>query len=248
MNIAWVIGSICVLALVLAALAWQRYLLEKKRSTELQNSYKELEKKLNVLELETIKYKLNPHLFKNTLNSIQSHAYQTYYAIDKLANVLDYILYESDRQFVSMKEEIDFATNLIEVNKIKISPLFDVRLKINIADTEPLFAKPLLAPLITVDLIENAFKHADLQSPDSFISIVFELKENIFILTVSNKISGGHTLKKEKSGIGIENFKKRLEILYKGNYKLNHFVENDVYIAHLKIQLLDHKTQMHTIG
>ena len=236
------------IAVVLAVFAWLRLLQEKKRASDTQNLNKELEMKLNTLELETIKYKLNPHLFKNTLNSIQSHAYQTYYAIDKLANVLDYILYESDSKFVSLKEEIEFATNLIEINKLKTSPLFDVRVKINVGELEPLFEQKLLAPLITVDLIENAFKHADLQSPDAFISVVFELKDNTFFLTVSNKISGKHTLKKEKGGIGIENFKKRLEIIYKGTYKLSQFVEDDVYIAHLKIQLLEHKAQMLAIG
>ncbi|WP_449398940.1 histidine kinase [Chryseobacterium wanjuense] len=67
---------------------------------------------------------MNPHLFKNILNSVQSHAYQTYMSLDKLANVLDYILYESNNKFVSPKEELNFALSLIEINKIKVNPLF----------------------------------------------------------------------------------------------------------------------------
>src|SRR6185369_1074544 len=100
---------------------------ERKEKAAIEKKYTELELKIHSFELDTIRYKLNPHLFKNTLNSIQSHAYQTYYALDKLSNVLDFILYESDRQFVTLKEEMDFALSLIEINRLKISPLFDLR-------------------------------------------------------------------------------------------------------------------------
>ena len=88
-----------------------------------------MENKINSVELEDLKYKINPHLFKNILNSIQSHAYQTYFSLDKLSNVLDYILYETDKRFVSVKEELHFALNLIEINKLKLSPLFDIKIK-----------------------------------------------------------------------------------------------------------------------
>jgi len=221
---------------------------EQKQKRIIEEKYNELELKANSLELESIKYKLNPHLFKNTLNSIQSHAYQTYYALDKLSNVLDFILYESDRHFVSLKEEIGFALSLIEINRLKVSPLFDLRIKNKIEETNPFYEQELIAPLITIDLIENAFKHADLQSEGSFISIVFELRDDVFSLTVSNKISPRPAMKKHKSGFGKKSFEKRLEIIYKNNYKLDQFVEDDIYISHLKINLLEHKAQMLALG
>lgn len=236
--------------IAIAAIIWLSFHLRKEKRLKLsiEKKYTELELKVNSLELESIKYKLNPHLFKNTLNSIQSHAYQTYYALDKLSNVLDFILYESNRQFVSLKEEISFALSLIEISRLKISPLFDLRIKNKINDSNPFYEQELIAPLITIDLIENAFKHADIQSEDAFISIVFELKDDVFSLTVSNKISHRSAIKKEKSGFGKQSFEKRLEIIYKGNYKLDQFVEQDIYISHLKINLLEHKAQMLTLG
>lgn len=218
---------------------------EKKRK-ESDDKFQQLESKINKLELQTLESKLNPHLFKNILNSIQSHAYQTYFALDKLANVLDYILYESRNKFVTPKEEIDFALNLIEINKIKVSPLFELKVKTKINESEPLLEQRLLAPLISIDLIENAFKHADLQSSDAFISVVFEFKDNVFYLTVSNKMSNKKPMKKEKGGIGIETLEQRLKIIYSDNFKLDRFTEGDVYIAHLKINLLEHKAQMLT--
>ncbi len=219
---------------------------QSKKETETQ--FQLLENKINSLQLETLQSKLNPHLFKNILNSIQSHAYQTYFALDKLANVLDYILYESRNKFVTPKEEIEFALNLIEINKIKVSPLFELKVKTKIAPSELLYEQRLMAPLISIDLIENAFKHADLQNPDAFISIVFEFNDNVFYMTVSNKISPKAPLKKEKSGIGAETLEQRLRIIYKDNFKLERFTEGDVYIAHLKINLLGHKAKMLTLG
>lgn len=215
---------------------------KQKKDTELK--FQQIESKINALHLETLESKLNPHLFKNIFNSIQSHAYQTFFALDKLANVLDYILYESRKKFVTPKEEIEFALNLIEINKIKISPLFDLKVKTKVDETEPLYEQKLLAPLISIDLIENAFKHADIQSPDAFISIVLEFKGNHFILTVANKISPKPIMKKDKSGIGAGVLEERLKIIYDDNFKLDRFVENNIFIAHLKIDLFGYKVKM----
>ncbi len=236
-----IIGAIFVLTIVY--LIFRLTKSEKKRK-ESDDKFQQLESKINKLELQTLESKLNPHLFKNILNSIQSHAYQTYFALDKLANVLDYILYESRNKFVTPKEEIDFALNLIEINKIKVSPLFELKVKTKINEFEPLLEQRLLAPLISIDLIENAFKHADLQSSDAFISVVFEFKKSVFSLTVSNKMSAKKAMKKEKGGIGVETLEQRLKIIYSNNFKLDRFTEGDVYIAHLKINLLEHKAKM----
>ena len=216
----------------------------ERRKREIENKVKELENKLDNIQLETIESKINPHLFKNILNSIQAHAYQTYFAIDKLANVLDYILYDSHKKYVTPKEEIDFAMSLIEINKIKLSPLFELKVKLKIHENEPLYTQPVLAPLVSMELIENAFKHADLQSPDAFISVTYSFIDSIFSLTVANKISAKEPMKKDHSGIGEKSMEQRLKIIYAENYKLEKFVEDNCYIAHLKINLLEHKAKM----
>lgn len=241
-----VIGLVCLVtlaALTAAYLAFRLYQ-SKNRKQELEVRFSELEAKVNSLQLQTLEAKLNPHLFKNILNSVQSHAYQTYFALDRLASVLDYILYESSKRYVTPKDEIDFAMNLIEINKIKVSPLFNLKVRSKLNESEPLYHQRVMAPLISIDLIENAFKHADLQSADSFISVVFEFKDNTFALTVSNKVSTRTALPKEKGGIGAQTLEQRLRIIYGDNFKLERFVEDDVHIAHLKIDLLDHKAAM----
>jgi LytS/YehU family sensor histidine kinase len=220
----------------------------KRRKETLESKYQEMEGQVNQIQLENLDSRLNPHLFKNILNSVQSHAYQTYFALDKLSNVLDYILYDSRKKFVTPKQEVEFALNLIEINKIKLSPLFELKVKLKITENEPLYHQHLLAPFISTDLIENAFKHADLHSSGAFISITFEFYNNTFSLTVANKISEKAPIKKEKGGFGTEALEKRLKIIYNDHFKIDRFIEDNVYIAHLKIDLLEYKTKMLATG
>ena len=120
---------IIILLIVAIFVLLRLYKNEKEDKAVQQRQLEDLQLKFQTAELATIQYKLNPHLFKNTVNAIQSHAYQTYHALDNLSSVLDFILYESDRNFVRLKEEIEFDLHLIEINKLKVSPLFDLRIK-----------------------------------------------------------------------------------------------------------------------
>lgn len=179
-------------------------------------------------------YKLDPHLLKNALNAIQSHAYQSYHALDKLSNVLDYILYETDGTYVKLKDEIAFAQNLIEINKLKISPLFDlhIRKKISVEAGEM-----LIAPFMTINPIENAFKHADVQNENSFISVVFEVIDDYFHLTVSNRIPHKQQIESNLGGLGNKTFAQRLKNIYGTEYSLNTEQKENIYTVTLKIKL-----------
>ncbi|WP_027378230.1 histidine kinase [Chryseobacterium daeguense] len=216
----------------------------KKRNTKLSETNKIIEQKLNEVQLEHIGTKLNPHLFKNILNSVQSHAYQTYMSLDKLANVLDYILYESNNKFVSPKEEINFALSLIEINKIKVNPLFDFRIKSKIDKSDEIYEEKVFAPLISVDLIENAFKHTDFLAQDSFIAIQMELEDGIFTIKVSNKASLKNTLEKEKSGFGSQSLDQRLKMIYNTYYSLQKSSKNGIFTAELTINFREFYDKM----
>ena len=72
-----------------------------------------------------------------------------------------------------LAKKLNLRLIFIEINKIKLSPLFELKVKSKINENEPLYDQEILAPLISVDLIENAFKHADIHSPEAFISITF---------------------------------------------------------------------------
>ena len=234
---------IALLAVGVGLLLWRMRKAAKAQAAAETRAH-ELQQQTDNLRLESMEARLNPHLFKNILNSIQSHAYQTYHSLDRMADVLDYILYESRNRYVTPKQEVEFALSLIEINKIKVSPLFGLKVRTKLKEDEPLYTQRVLAPLISIDLIENAFKHADLQSADAFISIVISFHDSTFSITVANKVSARTGLAKEKGGIGTETLQQRLRIIYGDNFKLERFVENEVHTAHLTIHLLEHKAEM----
>ncbi|WP_294233742.1 histidine kinase [uncultured Chryseobacterium sp.] len=208
-----------------------------RKNARLAGANKMIRERLEEVQLEQIGTKLNPHLFKNILNSVQSHAYHTYMSLDKLANVLDYILYESNNKFVSPKEELNFALSLIEINKIKINPLFDFRIKSKINKSDEIYEEKVFAPLLSVDLIENAFKHTDFLAQDSFIAIHLELEDRVFTMKVSNKASLKNMLEKEKSGFGSQSLDQRLKMIYNNFYTLHKTSKNGIFTAELTINL-----------
>lgn len=233
-----------------AGYLYQRYFRRhelQKQNEHLRSELEDLSKQINEIELTQSKFILNPHLFKNTLNSIQSYAYRTHQSLEKLGGVLDYILYDSNAELISIKDELEFVKNFIDLNKIKLNPIFDIRVKIKVDELNPLYTQHVLTPLVTAYFIENAFKHADLQSPDAFISIVFELKDGYFDFTVSNKINR-MPIFKGKGGIGKASMKKRLDLVYGNCYQLDYSEDNNVYSSHLKINLLEFKSKMFDIG
>ena len=144
-NAFWLIAILVLLG------GWVLYLLirlrrEQQKNADTISKYEDIEQQYNSNQLEVAQTRLNPHLLKNILNSVQSHVYQSYYAIDKLSNVLDYILYDSHKQYVTPKEEIDFIVSLIEINKIKLSPLFDLKVKLKIHENEHIYMQRYLVP------------------------------------------------------------------------------------------------------
>jgi LytS/YehU family sensor histidine kinase len=252
MNNAFLFVFLISLLVCVACLALALFLSKKnqkliKENKQIKKEFEERSQQANALEFEHTKFILNPHLFKNTLNSIQGYAFRTNQALEKLGGVLDYVLYDSNSQLISLKQELEFAKNFIELNKIKLMPMFDFRIKETVNQEHPFYNQPFIIPLITAYFIENTFKHADLQSPDAFIAIEFELKNDEFLFIVSNKINK-KPMFAAKSGIGKENMKRRLDLIYKGDYKLDYLKENDIYTSFLKINLLEFQNKMFNPG
>ncbi|RRA92330.1 histidine kinase [Paenimyroides viscosum] len=139
---------VILLLIVAVFFFWYKIRQYKKMIEDYNKSTGYMERKYENIELDNIDTRLNQHLFKNVLNSIQSHVYQSYYTIEKLSNVLDYVLYKTPKQLVTPRDEINFIKNLIEINKIKLSPLFDLRTKILIDERDPFLERKVIAPLV----------------------------------------------------------------------------------------------------
>lgn len=202
----------------------------QKKVEELQRQLDKFEIELKYLEVENASARLNPHLLKNTLNTIYSYSWQTTNAIEKLSEMLKYILNESKRKYVPLIEEVEFLKAYYQVHKMKLSPQTKDRLSLSI-DSEA--SKLKIAPLLTINFIENAFVHGDYSLPDSLLDIHINVTQNELIYQVKNTYS-----KSERStGIGNENFKKRLNLLHPGNHEI--YIEQGVntYTATLKLKL-----------
>ncbi len=202
----------------------------QKRTQELQRQLDKLEVEVKHLETENASAKLNPHLLKNTLNTIYSYSWQTTNAIEKLSEMLKYILNENKRKYVSLSEELDFLKAYYQVHKMKLSPQTKDKLNLNVASDA---GKLKIAPLLTVNFIENAFVHGDYTLPDSFLELHINVTQNELIYQVKNTYS-----KSERStGTGNENFKKRLNLLHPGAHEIFMEQSDNTYTATLKLKL-----------
>jgi LytS/YehU family sensor histidine kinase len=152
----------------------------------------------------------------------------------ELSKLLRYVLYESDKEFVPLSKELEFTSNYIELMKLRLQS--NVELEVNIQDNNN---NIIIAPLLFISLIENMFKHgvAANKQLKSFIHINIYTDENH---TIVCKLKNSHhpkdaTSDKSGSGIGIENLKRRLELIYPSNHSFTSTVEENVYYSTLII-------------
>ena len=192
----------------------------------------ELTEAKKTAELQALKTQINPHFIFNSLNNIYALVYQNSEkalpAIEQLGQLLRYTTKDLENDFITLDKEIGYLDSLIELEKLRIKnpELLNVEKKLNGPELK-------ISPMILVPFVENAFKHGD------FRNKVFEMK-----ISDENKILHfylfnfkSEKIKDEISGIGIENVKKRLEILYPKKYELK-ITETEIdFTVDLKIDL-----------
>ena len=199
---------------------------------------KELEKTQVDTELAFLKNQINPHFFFNTLNNIYAliviDTERAQKAVEKLAGLMRYLIYESDVSKVKFQKELNFTRNYIDLMKQRLSS--KVRFNLEIQENAPDIDIP---PLIFISFIENAFKHGISYREPSFIDISLKTEENEILFTCKNSVPKKEGAKKEDlGGVGYSNAKKRLDILYDRQYQLEHRIEDGTYEIKLRIPLL----------
>ncbi|MDA9774297.1 histidine kinase [Saprospiraceae bacterium] len=201
---------------------------------------KELEYKTTQTELNFLRSQINPHFLFNTLNNLYALTLKKSNAapetVLKLSEIMRYMLYECNERQVLLSKEINYLKNYIELEKLRLNDSFEIILKV-----EGDVGTHKIAPLILTPFIENAFKHGINQQLDKgFIHISLKVIENHLNLAISN--SKGSTGPKESpikksGGIGLQNVKRRMEILYPSTHEL--VISDDIehYNIELKIKL-----------
>jgi Putative regulator of cell autolysis len=197
---------------------------------------KEMEKDRFETELKNLKNQLNPHFLFNTLNNIYSlipvHPEQAQDTVHRLSHLLRYVLYENNDNFVPIGKEIDFLKSYIELMSLRLSAQVTLTTEFNIES-----GNDRIAPMLFISLVENAFKHGVSPINPSFIHINITSKEGQEVVcTVENSFFPKNTQDKSGSGIGQENLRKRLALLYPHHHKL--YLENrgNIYFAQLQIK------------
>ncbi len=182
-----------------------------------QKSRKNLENEKLTAELAFLKSQINPHFLLNSLNNIYSLAYQraekTPEAILKLAEIMRYMLYESNDAKVDLEKEIRYLENYIELQKIRYKDTAFVNFNVECEDKGE-----TIVPLILIPFVENAFKHGVVNDAKNPVEIKICIENNKLIFKVANKKNLQN--KDETGGIGFHNVKRRLDLLYPDKYKL----------------------------
>jgi hypothetical protein len=193
--------------------------------------------KLNA-ELAYLKTQINPHFLFNTLNSIYSlaiteNADLTSTAIVKLSGMMRYVISEADKDFVSLEKEVNYLQDFIAMQKLRLGDTVKITPSVS-----GHFLGKKIAPLILITFVENAFKHGINAEEISEILIKLEILGDDLTLIVKNNKVKTSTYGFNKSGIGIQNTKNRLQLLYPDRHEL---VINDgekEYAVLLKINLI----------
>lgn len=194
----------------------------------------EIEKEKISARLEALKAQINPHFLFNTLNNIYSLAIQqsteTAPTIDRLSQLLDYLLYRCNANHVSLENEIQFLRNYLDLGKMR----FGDRLSIEfLHETDQQYR---IAPLLLVPVIENMFKHGAEQTTGPILfRITLKAENNQLTLMATNNFMSGEN---KDTGIGLSNLKQRLEILFPNRYLLGVKGENEIFEVKMQVPLV----------
>jgi len=185
-------------------------------------------------QLAFLRNQISPHFFMNTLNNIHAlvdiDSEQAKQSIVKLSNLMRHLLYDSEDDKTPIKKEVEFIQSYVELMRLR----FTDKVTIDVAIPNEIPDKSV-PPLLFTSLLENAFKHGVSYNHPSFIKIAMSFTENRLNFKVEN--SNHHKRSDEPSGIGIENTRKRLDLLYNNSYELNISDYDKKYTVNLNIPL-----------
>jgi two-component system, LytTR family, sensor kinase len=185
-------------------------------------------------QLAFLKNQVNPHFIFNTLNNIyslvSSKSDKALPSIEKLSQLMRYMYKDSDAPQVSLQNEIDYITSFIDLQTIRFSHKESIQYSFsgNISQYS-------IAPLLLIPFIENMFKHGILNQVEKPLQINIDIKNGMLHLSTFNFINTLH--KDEASGIGLDNVKKRLVLLYPDKHTLKIETKENMYNTNLQIKL-----------
>lgn len=215
-------------------IAWS--LLNARRTQRLKDQLAEEKQRHIEAELGWLKNQINPHFLFNTLNNISSlvaiDVEQAQDCISHLSDLMRYAMYESNKPSVPLSKEVEFMQDYMSLMNLRCSGKTEIITNFDINTPQiP------IAPLLLVSFIENAYKHGISNSKPSFIHMSLTENDGTLVFACDNsnfpKAANDHS----GNGIGLQNMRRRLGLLYPGRYTWEQTVSDDVYHVRIVIHL-----------
>lgn len=192
-----------------------------------------LEKEKTIAELEGLRQQLNPHFFFNTLNNLYALSLQkspqTAESILRLSDLMRYVIYKGKETMVSVEAEVSYLEDYLELQQMRLKNSLALQF-----DKEIQQPNLQLPPLLLIVLLENAFKHGiEPATSNTYLKLFLKTSAATVHFKVENEITESVS---GEAGIGLQNLRKRLELLYPGAYQLTTRKENNSFIAEMYIQ------------
>jgi sensor histidine kinase YesM len=206
---------------------------------EFEARQKNVENERLTAELNFLKAQINPHFLFNTLNNLYYLAYtqsgKTTEVIAKLSQMMRYMIYDSNAPLVPLSKEIEYMENYISLERLRLNEQIPISFTIEGGNPQDF----LITPLIFITFLENAFKHGVSNNhPQAWVKISIQLQGNECVYRVENsKIPFSKPEAGQKSGIGLQNVTRRLELSYPGKHSLSVEDQKDRYSVQLNVKL-----------
>jgi two-component system, LytTR family, sensor kinase len=219
-------------------IAYLTYLRDERKQRKILEAQKmQLEVEKSQANFNFLKAQINPHFLHNTLNFLYAkslpYSPELSEGILTLSDIMRYALSEGNAKDgkAPLKDEIEHVRNVIKINQLRFNNNLNVQFEV-----EGVLNGATIIPFVLITLVENAFKHGDLKSNASPISIKLNIKNDSLYFYCRNKKKSGP--KELSTGIGLDNIKKRLDLAYGNKYILNVKDERDIYTTELIINKL----------
>jgi two-component system, LytTR family, sensor kinase len=198
----------------------------------------ELEKEKTSAELKALKSQLNPHFLFNSLNSIYSLARKKSLLVPEkivqLSDLMRHVIYESDDDFIPLEKEVEMVKNYIELQNLRSREPDGIKM-----ETEGEIKGKKIAPLLFLPFVENSYKHGLKGSANHpYVRIKIKTTANTLSFNIeNNKVEKVEMADTEYKGIGIENVKKRLKLIYPGKHSLKISDDKEKFEVNLQIRI-----------
>lgn len=203
-----------------------------------QQKLLKVEEEKKSMELKALKNQLNPHFLFNTLNNLYALALKkddkTPEIIAKLSEILDFVLYRCNDDFVCMKKEVNLLENYIALEKLRYNEN-----RLDISFIKNIHEGSKISPLILLTFVENAFKHGVVNETEkAIIRLNLQSNKQQIIFSIENsKPQNDFSFKKDKSQIGLENVRKQLDLLYPKKHQLEILETQTKFNVHLCLNI-----------